>query len=153
MAEEVRSRNYGMLYQSDDSKCRKQGSLPDRPWHNNASWHQRIILQTASPRHHVKWWRSRTELNMWVTLLLVSAAWNVQTSEHFPIRCCNHEVARKAMCETICDIWNFYNHRERPKLSEYLLLSSTRDKSLSRRTNREIKEALFHFLISVSRKV
>jgi len=59
MAEEVRSRNYGMFYQSDDSKCRKQGSLPDRPWHNNASWHQRIILQTASPRHHVKWWWSQ----------------------------------------------------------------------------------------------
>ena len=41
-----------------------------------------------------------------------------ETSQHFLIRCCNQKVARKTMYETICDIWNLYNHTDRPNLSK-----------------------------------
>ena len=70
-----------------------------------------------------------------------------ETVDHFLFRCCNHELTRKAMYDSIYEIWTSNYHKGHWKLSENFLLSAAHDSSVTKKMDKEIKYALLQFFL------
>ena len=75
-----------------------------------------------------------------------------ETADHFLLRCSRYSEARSVMKNYIYEMWFTDNKKRQSKLYGSILLAPAWDSGVTKKADREIKNALFQFLKTVKRK-